>query len=178
MSLYDNGVLNGTTAAKEGTNGWTLPTLADGLHNLSLVEPNPAGETSAPLNVSFTVDTTPPTPVLLGLVERSSGEIMNFGNSGIPHDATPAIVFTAQAGGMVSLYDNGALPGSRTAMDGVNGWDLPPLADGLHKLSLFATNAAGAMSDPLIVNFTVDAATTSPARGSDTSGRRRARCAA
>jgi hypothetical protein len=162
MSLYDNGILLGTMPAKDGVNGWTLPTLADGPHNLSLFETNPAGETSSPLNVSFTVNTAPSAPVLLGLVDRSTGEIVNFAPGGTSHDATPAIVYAVTVAGNMTLYDNGVLIATTPAKQGTNGWDLPPLTEGLHNLKLIETSAAGADSPPLYVGFTVDTAPPAP----------------
>jgi hypothetical protein len=67
--VTDNGVLIGSTVATQGVNGWTSPTLANGAHTLTVTDTNAAGATSAPLTVSFTVDTTPHAPVITQVMD-------------------------------------------------------------------------------------------------------------
>jgi hypothetical protein len=71
LTVFDNGVQIGTIVATSEQVSWTLPTLADGRHSLSIAETNAAG-TSDPLILKLTVyaegslvpaDTTPNAPL-------------------------------------------------------------------------------------------------------------------
>jgi len=70
LTVSDNGVVIGSIVATSEQMSWTMPTLADGRHSLTITESNGAG-TSDPLTLKLTVyadgaivpaDTTPDTP--------------------------------------------------------------------------------------------------------------------
>jgi hypothetical protein len=138
VALYDNGMMIGTIVVTSATMSWTLPTLTDGQHSLSLTETNAAGLMSAPTSFSFTVDTghpmmTPPAaPVFVGLLDHSLG---NVGNRDTLHDANPTLTFSAAAGETFVLFDNGTDIGTITTTADTTSWTLPTLANGSHYLA-------------------------------------------
>jgi hypothetical protein len=144
-SLYDNGVLIGTMTAVKQTTGWTLPALANGLHNLSLTDTNAAG-TSAPLQLSFTVATVAPAaPVITSVIDATGPLAGNVASGGLSTDGQPAINGTGHAGDIINVYDNTTLLGS-TLVRPDNTWSFQPaaaLANGAHNLHTTATNFNG-----------------------------------
>ncbi|MGA7817752.1 Ig-like domain-containing protein [Caballeronia sp.] len=88
-TLYDNGTLIGTLIATSDNTGWALPTLANGVHNLSLTHSTPAGM-SAASNYSFTVDATPFAPVIPSVVDATGLLAGNLVPGGISTDGHAA----------------------------------------------------------------------------------------
>jgi hypothetical protein len=165
LALYDNGTLLGTMTAVEGTNRWTLPTLSNGVHNLSMTESNAAGATSAAMTVSFTVDTTPHAPVVTQVLDSFGAFEGALWSGATSNDATPQISGTGRSGEVIKLYDGAQLIGS-TQVGYDSTWTLksPLLADGAHDLSMVQVNAFGASSAAphfdVVIDTTVPAAPT------------------
>jgi hypothetical protein len=159
---------------------WDLPTLSNGVHNLSITETNASG-TSVPLFLQMTVDApaatpsvislmatavdaTPATPAIMGLIDHSVSNYADFSYGSTLHDDAPGIVFTTIPGATYSMYDNGALIGTMVATKTNTNWTVPSvLFNGAHELTLMATDAAGNNSAQASINFTVAAGPAAPA---------------
>ncbi|WP_375195977.1 Ig-like domain-containing protein [Sphingobium sp.] len=134
ITIYDLGVVIGTTAA-DGLGNWTyIPTLAEGAHSLTVTATDAANNES--LNTApflLTVDTSPPAPPT---VDASNGSVLSG---------------TAEAGATVNLDFNGdGAPETTVTADGSGNWTYvpgAPLADGT-PVSVTATDAAGNVSTP------------------------------
>ncbi|MCB4360670.1 retention module-containing protein [Quatrionicoccus australiensis] len=169
VQVYDGTTLLGSTVA--GANGaWTFTPenpLLTGLHNLTAVAVDAAGNPSLPSNAfGFTLigSGAPAAPVIVNVLDDVDPIIGNVAKStGITNDANPEIKGTAEAGAKVTLYDGTSILGSVVA-DAKGNWSFTPttaLLDGVHNITATATNAAGNVSPSTgIYDFTVD--TTAP----------------
>jgi hypothetical protein len=157
-SLYDNGALIGTMVATKEVTNWIVPALHNGAHVLTVTATDAAGNTGAPSGYNFTVAVPlPATPIMLGLIDHSFSHYVDFHDGSTLHDSAPGIVFTTVMGNTYSLYDNGALIGTMVATDSNStNWTVPSaLLNGVHNITLTATDAAGRTSAPAHTNFTV-----------------------
>ena len=99
---------------------------------------------------------TPATPQMLGLIDHSFSNYVDFGYGATLHDSSPAFVFAAVPGNTYSLYDNGTLIGTMVATKAVTAWTVPvALQNGAHVLTVTATDAAGNTSAAAGIDFTV-----------------------
>jgi hypothetical protein len=148
ISLSENGRIIDMIVVTSYPMSWTLPTLADGQHFLSLIETNAAGM-SSPTFISFTVDSAHSSlnasaaPVFVDLIDHVLGTV---GNGATLQDANPVLHFSATASETVELYDNGKLIGSVVATGSTMSWTLPTLTDGTHTLSMVGMNSTGLAS--------------------------------
>ncbi|WP_081624281.1 retention module-containing protein [Methylophilus sp. 1] len=163
ITIYDNGTKLGTTVVQpDGT--WTFtPTtpLVDGSHSITVTATDPAGNTSNPSTpLNFTVDTVAPnTPAFEGVddVGPTQGVIVN--NSTIDDNKPEIRGSNGNPGDTITIYDNGTKLG--TALVQPDGkWTFTPttpLVDGLHSITVTATDPAGNTSDPSApLGFTID----------------------
>ncbi|MGO4258889.1 Ig-like domain-containing protein, partial [Marmoricola sp. RAF53] len=129
--------------------------LPDGPQTLTATQIDPAGNTSAPVNVTFTVDTTAPdAPVIEGPVE---GAVVNT--------ATPSITGTGEDGATVTVTDAGGNVVCSTKVKGDGTWSCDPTAglpEGQQTLTATQTDPSGNTSVPDQVTFTVDSGAPSP----------------
>ena len=139
ISLLDNGLLIKTIAVNgSGSWSWTVsPAFALGSHALTVIATDGAGNASA-VSAATTVtvrDTTPPaTPVAPAV------------NS--PTDDTPTLTGTTEANATVTIFD-GATPLHTVTASSVGTWNwtvAPALAQGVHLLSVTATDVASNIS--------------------------------
>jgi len=163
VTIYDNGTKLGTALVQpDGT--WTFtPTtpLLDGSHSVTVTATDPAGNTSAPSTpLNFTVDTVAPnTPAFEGYDDVGTIQGVIANNSSID-DNKPEIRGTSgNPGDTVTIYDNGTKLGTALVQpDGT--WTFTPttpLLDGLHSVTVTATDPAGNTSAPSTpLNFTID----------------------
>ena len=162
VTISDGDTVLGTaTVGGDGRWSFTSPTLADGGHSLTTTVTDAAGNTgpaSAPL--TFTVDATAPEAatglVVTDDVGASQGDLASGDTT---DDSTPTLSGTAEASGIVSVYDGDTLLGTVTA-DANGSWSFTPdaLSDGLHSLTVTVTDAAGNVSAPTApFDLTVDA---------------------
>jgi hypothetical protein len=140
-----------TTAAFDGR--WSV-TFSPGLANgtlVSVVARDTAGNSSGPATgtVDSAIDSTPPPIPQIGSLtdDRGAGQgTLSSGNSS--DDTTPLLAGSAEAGAIVSIYDNGVLIGS-TVADGTGAWSFAPvLSEGVHNLAATATDGLGNESMP------------------------------
>lgn len=121
----------------------TAPTLADGVHTLSVVGWDWAGNTkAAPQTLTITVDTQASTPTLLDLVEASDTGISNTDD--ITGVTKPTIAGKAEASANVFLFDGSTQVGTVKA-DVSGNWSITTteLALGVHNLTAKAVDVAG-----------------------------------
>ncbi|NDJ58739.1 hypothetical protein GWD52_17440 [Enterobacteriaceae bacterium 4M9] len=153
VKIYDGATLIGsTTSDADGNWSFTPKTaLTEGSHSLTVTATDPAGNTSQPSGVfGFDIDTTAPTaPTINGAIDDVGSVRDALVNGSVTDDSTPTLHGSAEAGSLVTLYDNGALLGSVTA-DANGAWQFTPttpLAEGKHSFTVTATDTAGNVSD-------------------------------
>ncbi|WP_051337996.1 Ig-like domain-containing protein, partial [Pantoea sp. AS-PWVM4] len=150
------------TATVDGDGNWsfTSPALDEGDHSLTTTVTDAAGNTGdASDPILVTVDTTAPDPVTNLTAENDNGDTLN----GLTGDSTPTLSGTAEAGSIITIYDNMAVIGSVQADATTGSWNFTPqtLTDGDHNLMVTETDLAGNVSAPSnMVALTVD--TTAP----------------
>ncbi|MGD7245203.1 Ig-like domain-containing protein, partial [Ralstonia pseudosolanacearum] len=167
------------TADANGNWSYALTSLSDGSHQVTAIQTDSSGTSSAPTAVAFTVDTVAPaSPVVASVtddVDPVTGAIVSGSST---NDATPTLAGTAEAGSTITVYDNGTAIGTTTA-DASGNWTFTPataLADGSHSITVTATDAAGNVSTATsAITLTVDTAaptapTLNPSDGTTLSG--------
>ena len=98
------------------------------------------------MSTNIIASNAPATPNMLGLIDHSFSNYVDFGYGATLHDSSPAvIVFTTVIGNTYSLYDNGTLIGTMVATNSKStNWTVPStLQIGAHVLTVTATDAAG-----------------------------------
>ncbi|TQS86308.1 type I secretion C-terminal target domain-containing protein, partial [Limnobaculum zhutongyuii] len=168
IHVYDGTTLLGT--AKADSNGdWTFEpstALKDGTHDITFTATSPIGQVSDPSDVFvIEVDTKAPSPVESLLITDNVGDYQGeLKNGDTTDDATPTFSGQAEAGSIVTIYNDGVAIGS--AKVGDNGsWTFTPttdLPDGNYKFTTTVTDKAGnqGASTP-VVNITIDTSTLS-----------------
>jgi hypothetical protein len=122
----------------------TVGSLQNGPHTYAVRAIDAAGNRSAPVSRSFTVnagqrDTTPPT--------------VTIGSAPAPlsSDATPTFAFSSEAGATFACRVDGGV--YETCSSPVT---IPPLADGSHSFDVRATDGAGNVGEPASRTFSID----------------------
>jgi uncharacterized repeat protein (TIGR03803 family) len=165
VTLYDQGS-KVTTVTADGTGAWSyqVGVLANGSSHSYTVTDTDGGGNVSPMSgaLAFTVDTAAPAAPT-GLADAS---IVNGYVNKANDTAGQSLTGHAEAGSVVTVYDNGTKIGATTANASTGAWsfNLNVLADGVQSLTTTATDAAGntsAMSQAL--SFTVDATAPVPA---------------
>lgn len=147
------------TVGQDGKWSYTFPELADGTYNVVITQTDSSGSTSQETNIQFIVDTVAPDVPKLDSVNDNVAPVGTIESGGITNDATPQFKGTAEAGSKISIYVDGTVVGTTTTgSDGTWAIELGQnLADGLHKVQITATDAAGNESAKTgEFSFTVD----------------------
>jgi len=150
VTLYDtDGVtVLGTTVATGGAWSITSSALSNGVHNLKAQAVDAAGNASILSGaLSIIIDTSAPaTPATPTLDPASDSGASNA--DGITRVTTPTISGTAENGSSVTLYDTDGVTvlGTAVATGGVWSITSSALADGVHRLTVKATDTAGNVS--------------------------------
>jgi GTP:adenosylcobinamide-phosphate guanylyltransferase len=148
VNLYDGDIKVGTAVAN--TSGvWSIvtSTLADGVHHLTAVTVDPAGNVSAPsAELVVTIDTVAPTAPATPVLDATS-DSGRSNTDGITNDTTPTVIGTAEAGATMALFDGATQVGSAVA-NAEGAWSITAstLAAGAHSLTVKATDVAGNVS--------------------------------
>ena len=154
VKLYLDGTTTviGTTVV-DSSGQWAItPTtpLIDGKHDLTVTVTTVAtGENPPTAPFALTVDATPPSAPAIASVDDNVGRIQGHVTAGAPSDdTTPLLTGKAEAGSIVQIFDGGQLIGTAIA-DGSGIWTLTPspaLDDGVHPITMTATDKAGNVS--------------------------------
>jgi len=165
VTIYDHGTKVATvTANGKGAWSYKVGDLANGSsHSYAVTATDAAGNVSAMSDVlSFTVDTRRPAAPT-GLADTAiSHDYVNKA-----HDTSgQSLTGTAEAGALVTVYDNGVKLGTATANASTGAWTfgLGVLPNGVQRLTATATDAAGNIgAASAALTFTVDTHTPTPA---------------
>ena len=141
-------VLGSVTADTQGNWSFTPEAaLSEGDYSLTTTVTDPAGNVSAPsAPLNFTIDTTPPAAAGdLQVSNEAGGVARPVDEAGATNTTTPVLSGTAEAGSLVTVYNNGEVLGSVTAGDDGNWRFTPdaPLAEGNYSLTTRVTDTAG-----------------------------------
>ncbi|MEH2058174.1 MAG: putative Ig domain-containing protein [Nostoc sp.] len=138
-----DGSFSFTRSQLETINGGTL---SDGIYTLHLQAKDLYGNLSDTFNLTFTLDTTTPSPNNLDL--RTVDDSGSSNTDKITNKNTPSITGNAEAGAVVQLLNNGQLLGQATA-NNTGVWQIVTsnLTDGTYNLTATATDIAGNVSN-------------------------------
>ncbi|WP_179038102.1 Ig-like domain-containing protein [Limnobaculum xujianqingii] len=166
IHVYDGTTLLGTAKA-DASGKWTFepPTaLKDGTHDITFTATSPIGQVSDPSDVFvIEVDTKVPAPVESLMITDNVGDYQGELKDGdTTDDATPTFSGQAEAGSIVTIYNDGVAIGSAKVTEGGT-WTFTPeadLPDGDYKFTTTVTDKAGNKGDPTpVVNITIDTST-------------------
>jgi hypothetical protein len=159
-----------TATADPVTGAWSCtPTtpLSQGSHTVAVTATDLAGNTGAPTNHGFTVDSS----------AVSTPSILSPTEGGATNDTTPTFSGTADPGSTVVTISEGGTSLCSAEADASGNWSCTPSAPmsvGNHTVTAVATNDAGTPSTPATRTFAVDTSApsaptvTGPAAGSTT----------
>ena len=157
ITLYDGETAVGSAmVGEDGTWSVTTTVLADGIHALSAVDTDPAGNVSGPsATLNLTIDTTPSAaPAAIALAPVSDSGLLGDNVTSV---TTPDITGTGTAGDTVTLYDGETAVGSATVgEDGTWSITTTTLAEGNHSLLAVELDPAGNASLQLAPTLTID----------------------
>lgn len=151
--LKDGDKIIGSAKADEKTGVWTIEPqqdLSDGPHKLTLVAKETFagkdrwGDETQAIDIIIG-DDAPGVPVIGSVIDDVGTITGNIANGGVTDDKRPTLTGTADANSIVTLFVDGKAAGSVRA-DSTGRWSLTPLADladGLHKLTVTASNDKG-----------------------------------
>ncbi|WP_350283504.1 Ig-like domain-containing protein, partial [Nitrosomonas sp.] len=166
VTVYDNGQAIGTTPVDSNGN-WSftpIQPLSDGNHSLYAVATDNTGTSEPSSSLTIEIDSiAPATPSIDSVMDDIgiiTGAIMAGGST---DDTTPTLSGATEAGATVSIFNGDRLLGTTTADTSGNWIFTPPslLSEGVHSLTVIATDATGNSSDPS-ASFTLTIDTTAP----------------
>ncbi|WP_037383190.1 Ig-like domain repeat protein, partial [Serratia sp. DD3] len=151
ITVYRGTEIIGTAIVQENLSWSMTPTkqLEDGVAELTAKESDAVGNTTvASPNYSISIKTGVPLAPVITSVEDNVGPVTKPLQKGVvTDDNTPTLNGTAEAGGIVKVYDDGKVIGStKVGTDGK--WSFTPsaLGEGNHNLTATVTDAIGATS--------------------------------
>ncbi|KVP44111.1 hypothetical protein WJ87_31420, partial [Burkholderia ubonensis] len=149
--IYDGTTLLGTApVGADGTWEFASPTLADGAHSFHTVVEDAAGNRSAPTDpIDFTVDTSDVIVSISHAIDNEGAE-RELANGAATNDSTPTLHGKATANGLVTIYLAGSATPLGTARADANGdwhFEVPALAEGIHRFEATVTPNVGGESD-------------------------------
>ncbi|WP_058969107.1 Ig-like domain-containing protein [Type-D symbiont of Plautia stali] len=165
IRIYQNNVEVGSTVATGGNWSYTSALLAEGTYNFTVRATDAAGNTSvASSTATVVIDTTAPTGLTASASNNNGTTPVAIANGGTTNDSTPALSGSAEPGSVVTISEGATVLGSvTTAANGTWSFVTGSLGDGLHTLTITATDAAGNTGTAATVAFTVNtAAPTTP----------------
>lgn len=165
ITIRDNGAPIGT-AVVDGSGNWTFTpgtALGQGPHVFTTVATDPAGNTGSP-SASFTIQVdsiAPPAPAIVTVQDNTAPVTGPIAGGGISNESHPGLTGTGEIGATITVMSDGVAIG--TTIVGAGGtWSFTPgtaLTNGLHTLTVTATDSAGNVSAPSAgFTYTVDTA--------------------
>ncbi|MFE1602191.1 Ig-like domain-containing protein [Methylobacterium sp. ID0610] len=164
VALYAGSQLVGTGSADPASGAWTVgaAALGDGTHTLTAQIVDRAGNTSAAsADFVLSVDSTAPGAPTAPAPSADTGTP----GDGVTREPVQTFSGTAEAGSLVTLYDNGTALAAVTADATSGAWSIAnvTLAAGLHSLTARAADAAGNTGAPsAALALTIDLASDTP----------------
>jgi hypothetical protein len=163
VKIYDGStVIGSATIGSDGKWSFTPTTdLSNGPHDLSVIETNPAGTSSAPsAHTTFTVAVVTPAPVITNAVDAVGPVQGNVPSGGVTDDPRPTVQGTGHAGDIIKVYDGSTayLWGS-TTVDASGKWSFTPtssLDNSTHNLLATATSNGTVSANSAFFTITVD----------------------
>ncbi|NBS66632.1 MAG: hypothetical protein EBT33_20240 [Betaproteobacteria bacterium] len=149
----------------------TLAAFVDGLtYSVTATVTDTAGNSASDttqsellVNTNAPDTTAPAAPILTSAADNAGAQTGSLSTGATTDDSTPTLVFTAEAGAIVAVYDGTTLLG--TATEGPSGrFTFTPataLADGAHSFTAIATDAAN-NSSAASTAFAITVDTTAP----------------
>ncbi|MGI9213448.1 MAG: Ig-like domain-containing protein, partial [Methylococcaceae bacterium] len=166
VEIFDGSTsLGAVTAGKSGGWSFTPPTLKDGIHTVTAVATDAAGNTStASAAFTFTVNTKIPNAPSITKARDDVGRVKGLLADGDKTDDTNiSLTGTAASKTTVEILDGTLSLGTVTANNkGIWTFETPALSDGLHELSATVSNAVGSTS-PASDTFSINVDTQAPA---------------
>jgi len=162
ISIRVDGVEIGTAQVGNGGEWSFTPAtaLADGLHEITTVAKDAAGN-SSPASGAFTltIDTVAPDVPVITRIEDNTGSVQGDVSNNVPTDETrPVIHGSGPANAQISIYEGTTLLGTTTSnAEGI--WSLQlatPLVNGTHVLTASVRDAVGNVSTSDSFNLVVD----------------------
>ncbi|HET6817403.1 MAG TPA: Ig-like domain-containing protein [Mycobacteriales bacterium] len=148
-------------AACPSSGTFSLAGLPDGTYTLRVTATDRAGNVSAASVTSYVLDTVaPPSPTL------------DYGSASPSTDTSPFWGFTLPPGttGRCELLRNGTVIASRSSCGGAVRFDLSGRPDGTYVVKIYAIDAAGNVSQPLVITYVLGKATALPPSSGTVSG--------
>ncbi|MDM3289158.1 Ig-like domain-containing protein [Citrobacter sp. Ce105] len=168
VTIYDGATPIGSTTVLPGGT-WSIQLsqpLSEGLHNLSAIGTDVAGNASNAGSFTLTIDTTPPAaPVIVAGEGLIGSATLPLANGGSTKSTTPVLSGTGEPGATITVADNGTTLGNTIVQpDGT--WTFTPpnaLPEGPHQFTATATDVAGNTGIPS-ASFTLTVDNTPPAQ--------------
>ncbi|MFW0767965.1 Ig-like domain-containing protein, partial [Trabulsiella odontotermitis] len=162
ITIRDGSTILGSVTADSNGRWIFTPdsALADGNHDFTVTATDPAGNRKESGSFPVVIDTTAPSVIADLLIMDNVGEYTGPVNDGdTTDDQSPTFSGTAQAGDIITVFDNGVVLGSAIASDDGKWTYTPetPLVKGKHEITTTVTDPAGNTSEPSPgISFTVD----------------------
>jgi len=168
VTIYDGATPIGSTTVLPGGT-WSIQLsqpLSEGLHNLSAIGTDVAGNASNAGSFTLTIDTTPPAaPVIVAGEGLIGSATLPLANGGSTKSTTPVLSGTGEPGATITVADNGTTLGN-TIVQPNGTWTFTPpnaLPEGPHQFTATATDVAGNTGIPS-ASFTLTVDNTPPAQ--------------
>lgn len=146
LEIWIDGERHTTTIDADGNWSFTPPNnWAEGLHTVSLVSVDRAGNRSLPTALIVNADRTAPAqPEIWRVVEGSGSDNVNLTPGDSSKEHKPVVSGVAEPGSTVYLYDqSGTTPIGSAKANSMGAWTITPtLADGTHSLTVTSEDAS------------------------------------
>lgn len=147
-------------AGDDGSFSVTITPAQTNGETLEVTATDKAGNTGPEAPVDAPDSTPPAVPVIVAVIDDVANITGNLDNGDITNDKRPELQGTAEPGATIDIYDNGGTTPIGTVTADAGGiWSFTPtteLGQGLHNLTVTATDADGNTSPASSFTLTVD----------------------
>ncbi|WP_064513226.1 BapA/Bap/LapF family large adhesin, partial [Buttiauxella gaviniae] len=147
-------------ARDDGSFSVTITPAQTNGETLEVTATDKAGNTGPEAPVDAPDSTPPAVPVIVAVIDDVANITGNLDNGDITNDKRPELQGTAEPGATIDIYDNGGTTPIGTVTADAGGiWSFTPtteLGQGLHNLTVTATDADGNTSPASAFTLTVD----------------------
>lgn len=160
VSDSDGNLLGDGKAGDDGSFSVTITPAQTNGETLEVTAIDKAGNTGPEAPVDAPDSTPPAVPVIGAVIDDVANITGNLDNGDITNDKRPELQGTAEPGATINIYDNGGTTPIGTVTADAGGiWSFTPTTDlgqGLHNLTVTATDADGNTSHASSFTLTVD----------------------